>query len=371
MLKHCITQKTIVGVIAAACALFFFTVPHVGFAQSPDEYFGARVVRCVEKGQEDSLDVSGIVQQVRIRILSGSEKGKEVTAQNNIVSSKNTIAPLEKGARVVALASAADGAKKEYFVIDYNRTAPLNLIFLAFVALGVFFGRKSGVMALLGLAVSILILTYYIVPQIINGKDPLFVSLVGSYAIAFLSITLAHGFKKRTGVALISTFIALGCAAAFAVLFVYTSRLFGTGSEEALFLQFGSLESIDVRGLLLGGIMIGTLGVLDDITTAQAAAVDELKKANSALGFRELYRRGISIGREHIAALINTLVLAYAGASLPLFLLFSFSRTQPLWVVLNSDQVAEEIIRALVGSSTLVLAVPITTVLAAWVFSKK
>jgi len=246
-----------------------------------------------------------------------------------------------------------------------------SVIFLTFVGLGIIFGRKHGLSALLGLGVSLAILAYFIVPQIIQGRDPLLVSLVGSYSIAFLSIVVAHGIKKRTLVALVSTFITLGAAAGFAILFVSAARLFGTGTEEAVLLQLGPLEDINIQGLLLGGILIGTLGVLDDITTAQAAAIDELKKANPSLDFRALYRHGIDIGREHIAALINTLVLAYAAVSLPMFLLFSLYRTQPIWVVLSSDRVAEEIIRTLVGSSALILAVPITTVLAAWFFSRK
>src|SRR3989338_1277256 len=247
-------------------ALIFFTtvyvwiflfVPLPSFAQSPNEYFRAEVVRLVEKGQQESLDVSAIVQQVRLRVLSGSEERKEVTAQNNIVFSENTSAVLKEGDRGVGLRSATEGADVDYYVVDYNRTLPLTLIFLSFIFLGIIFGRKHGVMAILGLFVSILILTYYIVPQIIHGKDPLTVSLVGSYAIAFFSISLAHGFKKRTTVALISTIITLSCAAGFAVFFVHVSRLFGTGTEEALLLQFSTLESVNVQGLLLGGILFG------------------------------------------------------------------------------------------------------------------
>jgi uncharacterized membrane protein len=125
-----------------------------------------------------------------------------------------------------------------------------------------------------------------------------------------------------------------------------------------------------MRGLLLGGIILGALGVLDDITTAQAAAVDELHRANPSLDARELYRRGLSVGREHITALVNTLFLAYAGASLPLFILFTIYNEVPVWVALNSEFVAEEVVRTLVGSMALILAVPITTAAAATIVSR-
>jgi uncharacterized membrane protein len=155
-----------------------------------------------------------------------------------------------------------------------------------------------------------------------------------------------------------------------AIIFVAIGKLFGLGSEEAIYLQLVPLEQLNLQGLLLGGIILGALGVLDDITTAQSAAVDELRKANPALGARELYRRGLSVGTEHITSLVNTLFLAYAGASLPLFILFTIYNDMPLWVTLNSEFIAEEIVRTVVGSVALILAVPITTAAAAAIFSR-
>jgi len=154
------------------------------------------------------------------------------------------------------------------------------------------------------------------------------------------------------------------------MIFVEGSQLLGLGSEEAMFLQLDPSLTLNLQGLLLSGIIIGTLGVLDDVTASQAAVVDEISKANESLGFKELYKRGLSVGHEHIAALVNTLFLAYAGAALPLFLLFYINKTQPLWVILNGELIAEEIVRTMVGSSALVLAVPITTALAAYFIPK-
>jgi uncharacterized membrane protein len=167
----------------------------------------------------------------------------------------------------------------------------------------------------------------------------------------------------------VGTLITLGISVFVAVKIVSWTHLFGTGSEDALLLQSLS-GNVNLRGLLLGGMILGLLGVLDDVTTGQAAIVEELRDANPALSVKELYRRGLSVGREHITSLINTLFLAYTGATLPLFLLFTLNQGQPFWMIVNSEQISDEIVRTVVGSSCLILAVPITTLLAAYFFGK-
>ncbi len=370
-------SRSILALICTSLFLFGGAVPGIAqeelaFPQSPSqiEYSTAKVLRVLSKGDTDALSLSEIVQQLRLMIVSGKEKGKEVTAQNNIPTAEKGTGILKTGDTVVLVKSSSD-AGTDYYVADHYRTTPLIVIFCIFFAVVIFFGRMRGVMSIVGLGLSIFILSSYVVPQMLQGKDPLFVSLTGSIGIAFVSLYVAHGVKNRTTIALVSTVLTLGISASLAVLFVQMARLFGTGSEEALFLQIGPVENIDLRGLLLAGIMIGTLGVLDDITTAQTAAVEELKKANTQFDFKELYKRGLSIGREHIASLVNTLALAYAGVSLPLFLIFSVQKNQPLWILLNSEDIAEEIVRTLVGSTALILAVPIATALAAWYFGRR
>ena len=167
---------------------------------------------------------------------------------------------------------------------------------------------------------------------------------------------------------MVSTLITLTLSIGIALLTVSWAKLFGLGSEEAFYVQVGTFANLNLRGLLLGGIIIGILGVLDDITTAQAAAIEEIHRANPKLNFFELAKRGLSVAGEHIVSLVNTLALAYIGASFPLLLLFSQAYV-PIWVALNSERVIEEIVRTLIGSSALVFAVPITTYLAAWFFS--
>jgi uncharacterized membrane protein len=302
-----------------------------------------------------------LVQSLRVRLRSGPDRGRMLAAT---FTPARTPAALRAGDAVL-LVRGTPPAEAAYEIVDRDRLLPLAAAFAVFVAAAIAFSRWQGATALLGLGLSLVVLARFVIPRIVAGAHPLGVTLIGALLIALTSIYLAHGANRRTTVALAGTLITLGVATVLAMLCVDLARLSGGGSEDAIFLQVGYLSAVNLHGLLLGGILLGALGVLDDITTAQAAAVEEISRANPRLGPAELYRRGLSVGREHITSLVNTLVLAYAGASLPLFLLFTVNPEQPLWVALNSEFVAEEIVRTLVGSIALILAVPVTTLLAA------
>ena len=229
----------------------------------------------------------------------------------------------------------------------------------------VVFGRWRGLFALAGLVVSFAVLVRFILPAILIGKNPVAVSVVGAAAIMFAVLYLAHGINARTTTAVLGTVGALFLTGILAWIFLAGTHLTGMADEESGLLA-ASLSGVSLRGLLLGGVVIGSLGVLDDVTVTQASCVWELHQANPALGFQRLYAAGLRIGRDHIASTVNTLVMAYAGASLPLLVLFTLS-SRHLGDVLTSEIVAQEIVRTLVGSIGLVSAVPITTALAAFV----
>jgi uncharacterized membrane protein len=203
----------------------------------------------------------------------------------------------------------------------------------------------------------------YIIPEILSGRDPLLVSITGAFGLLAVTLYLVYGWTLKTHAAVIGTFIALLITGLLANYFVDLTRLTGFGSEEALFLlQVPDLQ-INLRGLVLGGMLIGALGVLDDLVITQASVVFELHEADPGLKFRWLYRRAMRVGQDHVAATVNTLVLAYAGAALPTLLLFAQSGESYL-DLLNLEFVTEEIVRTLVGSLGLFTAVPITTALA-------
>ena len=338
---------------------------NVGDEFVPDEYSIAKVIRIVEEGTTELGGVPQEYQKVEVEIERGKEAGKKVTIAHGFEITLRSYQKVVLNEKVVLLKNVGVDGEANYYIADHYRLPSLLWVVAIFFALVVFFGRWRGFTSIIGIVVSIVVLTTFIIPRILNGGNPLGMSIVGAVIIALISLYVAHGFSRRTSIALASTLITLGLAAGLAMLFVMLGRLSGVGSEEAYYLQFGNLENLNLKGLLLGGIIIGALGVLDDITTGQTAAVEKIHKANPALSRLELVKRGLKVGREHIASLVNTLVLAYAGASFPLLLLFSMNDAVPLWLTFNSEMIAEEVIRTLVGSSALVLAVPIATALAA------
>lgn len=337
----------------------------------PDEFYRAKISNI---SNEEVRELFGgyveQMQEVEVTILNGPDKGSsEVLLYGGLVGEEK-YQKLEKGDTVVVVKNyREDGAS--YFITEHYRITPLLFVLLFFVVLALFFGRKKGLGSILGLGFSIFVLTTYIVPKIVAGSDPLLITLSGTFLIAAVSLFLAHGFNRRTTIAFSGTMITLMIAWALSEVFVRIAHLFGEGTEHAFYLQMGGISDINLRGLLLAGIVIGTLGVLDDITTAQTAVVGELRQANPSLPIKELYNRALIVGREHIASLVNTLVLAYAGSSLPLFILFAMNKTSPWWVTLNSEMIAEEIVRTIIGSSALILAVPITSLLAAYYLQKE
>jgi uncharacterized membrane protein len=338
----------------------------------PDQFYRAKILTVLEEQSADNAGKPILTQKLRVKFVTGDLKDQEKELMNDGVFTINGGKPLKKGDQILVYKTSATG-EEQFYIADTYRVPSLLVIMLGFFVLAVVLSRWKGVTSILGLVISILVIARFIVPQIIAGRDPLMISLVGALVIALVSIYLAHGFNKKTTIALGSTLITLVIAAGLSILFVKTGKLFGLGSEEAFYIQqLGTLQDLNLQGLLLGGIILGALGVLDDITTAQTAAIYEIKRANSSLNTKELFSRGLIVGREHISSLVNTLFLAYAGASLPLFLFFTVGGSnQPLWVTLNSEFIAEEVVRTLVGSIALMLAVPITTFLAAYYFGKR
>ena len=259
-----------------------------------------------------------------------------------------------------------DGTDQVVFY-DFQRSTPMLLLVVLFVAAIVVLGRWRGVGALAGLVMSLVVIVAFALPSLLDGSNAVAVALVAAGAIAFVALFLAHGVGLATATALLSTFASLALTGALAWLFLTASKFTGFGDENVGYLEaLGS--QIDPRGLLLAGIVIGSLGVLDDVTVTQVSAVWELKRVSPTSGFAELYERALRIGRDHISSTVNTLFLAYAGASLPLLLLFS-EAGQGVGSVATREIVAVEIVRALVGSIGLVASVPISTALAAKVLS--
>jgi uncharacterized membrane protein len=256
-----------------------------------------------------------------------------------------------------------------YQVIDFQRGAPLAWLAGLFAAAVLLLGRWRGLAALVALALSFVVLLFFVVPAILAGHNPLAVAVVGACLIMFAVLYLTHGPSARTSTAVLGTLLSLALIGALSAAFSAAAQL--TGLDDQTRNLIASLGTgVDARGLLLAGVVIGALGVLDDVTVTQTSAVWELRHANPDMSARGLFAAAMRIGRDHVASAVNTLVLAYAGAALPLLLLFSLSR-QGFGNVVTSQDVATEVVRTLVGSIGLVASVPITTALAAAVAARE
>ncbi|MEX2290017.1 MAG: YibE/F family protein [Mycobacteriales bacterium] len=338
------------------------------------ELLTREVVPCPERtpadGQDElvpvvppSDDIPGVGQTeciaATVRLLSGPDEGDSFVLD----SLSTPVTPFPETGRVLLSYEPTAAPGEQYAFADVERRRPLLLLAALFAVAVVALGRWTGLRALFGLGLSLLVLTTFVLPALLAGSNALLVALVGSAAVMFVVLYLAHGVRVQTSIAVLGTLASLLLTVVLAEVFVRASALTGLGSDETSLIS-ATVGTVDLRGLLLAGIVIGSLGVLDDVTVTQSSAVWELHLANPAASARDLYRSGIRIGRDHIASTVNTLVLAYVGASLPLLVVYSLAGSS-VQDVLTSEVVAQEVVRTLVGSIGLVAAVPLTTALAA------
>lgn len=293
-----------------------------------------------------------------VRITSGADGGQEITLP--LPNGPGAPEVAEGDDVVLVETSSPDGVT--YSIVDHQRSTQLWILALAFVLAMVAFGRWRGLAALVGLGFTFGVLVLFVVPAILAGEPPLLVAIVGSAAIALSVLYLTHGISLSTTVAVVGTLASLAITGVLSA--VSVSALHLTGVTDDISTSLGVTHQVSMQGLLLAGIVIGSLGVLDDVTVTQAATVSEVARANPAYGARQLYRAGSRVGRAHIASVVNTIVLAYAGSSLPLLILI-VAADEPLGGVLTDQIVAQELVRSIVGTLGLVAAVPITTALAA------
>ncbi|MFC1417537.1 YibE/F family protein [Streptacidiphilus cavernicola] len=301
---------------------------------------------------------------ITVRLTSGKDSGSSV--QQTMTPDQTAVYTV--GEKVVMAYSPTAPAALRYSVNDADRSFPLAVLAGIFALAVVLVGRLRGLAALVALAISFGVLSLFVLPAILKGEDPLRVAVVGGGAIMFLALYLCHGLSARTSVAVIGTLASLALIGALGQAFIGLTHLTGNTSDETS-LVHSLFTGIKLPGLLLAGVIIGSLGVLNDVTVTQASSVWELRAADPSMGARALYRTGMRIGRDHIASTVNTLVMAYAGAALPLMLLFTIAN-RGVWTVATSEIVAEEVVRTLVGSIGLIASVPLTTALAALVASR-
>ena len=301
-----------------------------------------------------------LCREITFIVHEGPEAGALVAISPINAQFDSSIPPLEAGDEVIL---GYEETTNHYFFADLDRRGSLVWLGVIFAIVVIGLSRMRGVLALVSMGITVIVLLGFVAPSVLDGNDPLLVCIVAAAAIAITSLYLTHGLSPTTTVALAGTLTALVLTLGLSYVFFELTSITGLGTEEALLLPYVARE-LDLSSLLLGGAVIGALGALDDITVTQAATVAEMRRRDPDATTGSLVSSGIAVGREHIAATVNTLLLAYAGASMPLLLLFSIS-DQSLDMVANAEVIAVEIVRTLCGSIGLVAAVPVTTVLAA------
>lgn len=331
-------------------------------APGETESLRAEVVAVLEQGMVDQGEFQQPYQILRLRISEGPLQGQEVEVEYGTMRPTTEDRLFRAGDRLVVDRTRTIEGQDFYSVGDYVRSKPLLWLTLLFVAGTLLLSGWQGIRSLLGMAISLAVIGAFIVPQILAGRNPLLIALAGSVVMMGASLYLVYGWRQKTHVAVAGLLVSLMFTGLLAIWFVDWARLSGFGAEETTFLQFAGVQ-LDPQGLLLAGIMIGVLGALDDIAIGQSSAIFELSKANPGLTWQALFRHGMNIGRDHIAAMVNTLLLAYVGAALPLVLLFTVY-AEPLGITLNREIIAEEIVRTLVGSLGLLAGVPLTSLIA-------
>jgi len=357
--NNIISKGIFIGFIVFICSCVLPEL--VRAAEIHSDYQGTYHAKVIQITKEELRDIPGtntpyLYQMIQAIVLDGPIKGKIISLENDYLN-------LDPGDKFYFNRNIDINDTETYSVTNIDRKGSLILLVVVFVVAVIVFGRWQGVRALFALAGSFLVIFYVLMPGLLNGWNPLFASLLVASGILFAAIFFTHGFNRESLVAYIGTIISVLITGVFAIIAVHATDLSGFAAEEAVYLNFNTRGALDFTSLLLGAIIIGVLGVLDDIAVTQAAVVTELYGSNPNMTKREAYRRALRVGREHVGALVNTLVLAYTGAALPLLLYF-YTSDMGFGTTVNSEIFATEIVRMIIGSIGLILTVPIVTLLA-------
>ncbi len=328
----------------------------------------AKIISIIEAGtrQDSSSNQTVPYQVIEVETLDGEQKGSRLKLE--AIQPQNTDLVYRTGDKVQLNTTLNPAGEPVTTITDFVRTDALINLSILFILLVIVVSRWRGLFSLIAMALSFVVIFTITLPLIMQGWHPVVVSALTATLIIPVSFYFSHGFNRKTHIAIIGTVISLVLTSFLAWFFIAQAKLTGFASEEAGFLNVEKQGLINIRNLILAGVIVGSLGILDDVTVSQASVVEQLKQSNHKLGFSELFARAMKVGQDHISSMVNTLVLVYTGASLPLLLLF-IDNPRPIAEIMNYEIVAEEIIKTLVGSIGLIFAAPVTTALAALVYS--
>lgn len=325
----------------------------------------AQVLKIVDLNQEELGEAGGMFKEqlVTVKILSGTHKGKTVESLNTLSGSQGIDINVKKGDKVIVYLTEENGQIAEVYIADLMRANYLNYLIFAFVVLLIIIGGRKGIKALIALAFTVLAIYKVLLPAIVKGYSPLPLTVGILIVVTIFTMIIVAGFTRKSMAAALGTAGGVLIAGLLAYWVGDLAHLFGLATEESRMLLFVDGLKIDMKGLLFSGIIIGALGAIMDVAMSVASAVDEVEKANPSLPRWRLMSAGMNVGRDIMGTMANTLILAYTGGALPLLLLFIVYNTSTVSIY-NSELIATEIVRAIVGSIGLIFSVPLTAFIA-------
>jgi len=331
------------------------------------DFYTATVLN-IEQKTDPSTGQQGKVKTVTLKITSGDKKGEEIKSSWLPASAEDEkIFSLKQNDMVIVQHTKMDNMES-WSIMDKQRIGVFWWLLAFLVIILIAISRWYGLKSLVTLFLTALVVLYFLVPQIVKGTDPLMITIIAVGFFIIPSLLLSHGFNKKTYIAIAGILFSAIIVGIMAKLTINWAQLTGISTEETFYINLGDVK-INLLNLLLAGIILGTVGVMDDIALTQSSVALELKKANPDLSWREIFKKAMKVGNDHISSVINTLFLAYVGASLPLILLLTQQKI-PFMIAMQREFVATEIIRILIGTIGLVLTVPLTTIIAALIFTK-
>lgn len=368
------SSKSILTLVLVLFSAFFYflniPLPQNSESNPYEEVLEGTVIR--QSNSEEVYDDGSTVieQDLTIKITNGSLSGEEIHVQNSDTQTLDAQLYNEGDTVIVHRTEDPTSHESTFAMSDHMRRPTLYWLFGLFLAVVLLISHKQGFDSIVGMIFSFLVLFKWILPLLLAGYDPVLTAISGALFIIPITFYLSHGINRKTNLAIAGTIVTLFITGLLAKFFIEATHLSGLTDDAALYLKSETGSNLHFQGLLLAGIMISMLGVLDDITISQAAVATQLKELKPNIRTIELFSRTMEVGKDHIASMVNTLVLIYAGASLPLLLLF-ITHAHPFSEIINYEFVAEEVVQTLVGSIGLILAVPITTLLATLQTPKK
>lgn len=352
-------MKKLFLILMLLCAHLLPVITHAQeLVEDVTKNYKAEVVKVVSKSSREiaATGVSNPTQEIQIKIISGDKKGFITTFENDFIQ-------LKEGETFFLNYTTRPDGTELFSVSDPYRLNSIYFFIGIFIFVTLLFGGKQGFRGLISLAGSLALIFYILLPGLLHGISPVVLSIAVASLIIILGSYITHGFNRTTTTAVIGMIITIIITGVLATVAVNHTRLTGFAEEEAIYLNFNTGGMLDFSGLLLGAILIGLLGTLYDASISQAIAVEEIYATNPSLTKKEVYKKVLRIGREHIGALVDTLAIAYVGAALPLLLLFFHATELPIGMIINREIFATEIIRIVIGSIGVILAVPLTTLI--------